>query len=323
MKYFLPAIIVCLALAKCTKGPDDLSGPATLKGVGFIYDTLSGLTTGTPVKNVKVFLRYDNTPNSFLYSTTTNTAGQYQFGGISPDKSYVIYASTDSGGVKYEGQKSYAANSFANGQSDTLKLFPSAGTQNGVHLIVQDSVGGRLANITAWVFNSPVLFAADTSAGKVFDMVTNPYGVTNKYNLFPARYYFRVKTKIGNIDLAAEESIDVTSTGIKTLVLTLRTRPLTRNGIEMMVLDRFGTPASGAVSYFYRSFSVFQADTVTYSQNIFKLTSNANGFASTYVIDTGRYYFRTIRVINTDTLKKTDFVDVGINLINRNTVKLQ
>jgi hypothetical protein len=324
MKYFLFAAAACIVLFQCKKSAfNDLSGPATLKGVAVIYDTLTGLTLATPLKNAKVFLRYDDNPNSFLYSTTSNGSGQYKFSGINLDRSYVIYSSVDTGAVKYEGQLKYAANGFSDSQSDSLKLYPASGNQNGIHLIVQDSVGGRLYNITAWVFNSPVLFTSDTSAGRVFDMTTNFYGVANKYNVAPDKYYFRVKTKIGNLELTAEDSVQVTATGIKTLALTLRRKPLTRNGIELTVLDRFNTPVSGAVSYFYRSQSIFLADTVTYSQSIFKLTTNSAGLASTYVIDTARYYFRTIKVINADTLKKTDFVDVTTNIISKKTVTFQ
>lgn len=324
MKYILIAAVCCTVLFQCKKSPfNDLSGPATLKGTAVVYDTLSGLVSPTPLKNAKVFLRYANNPASFLYSTTSNASGQYNFTGINLDRSYVIYASVDTGQVKYEGQLTYTANNFVDQQADTLKLFPSEKSQNGIHLITQDSTGGRLANITVWVFNNRFLFAADTSAGKIFDMVTNSYGVANKFGLAPAKYYFRVKTKIGNIDLTAEDSVEVTATGIKPVVLTLRRKPLARNGIELTVLDQFGTPINNSISYFYRSKSLYEADTISYSQSIFTLTSNAAGLAATYVIDPVKYYFRTIKVINSDTLKKADSITVGPNAISSKTVVLQ
>lgn len=317
-------VVLCVSLLQCKQSPySDLSGAAKLKGIVMIADTLSGKTVLTPAKNIKVYLGYKGTSPAYLYSTNADGQAQYVFNGIDLNKSYTIYASTDTGVVKYYGEKDYDAGGFTDGKFDTLKLYASEDAQNGIHLIVQDSTGGRVPNVTAWVFSSPVLFAADSISGKDFDMVTNENGISNRYNLSPITYYLRVKTQIGNVPLAGEASVTLSEKEIKTVTITLRRVIADRNGIELKIVDKFSTPIAGATSYFYRSGSTFLADTISYSNSLFKLTSNSAGLSSIYFIDPATYFLRTIKVINKDTLSHMDTLFVDKNIISTKTIQLQ
>lgn len=324
MKKYLFIIPAIFLLLQCKKSKfSDLSGSATLQGNVLLYDTLNGISTLVTGKSAKVFLKYTGNSSGFIYSTTANGSGQYSFTGIDPDSAYTIYAGSDTGTVKYYGELVYPRGTITNERSDTLKLYPSNNNQNILHLIVQDITGGRIYNVSAWTFNSPVLFAADASAGKVFDMTTNSYGVSNRYNIAPGNYYLRVKTKIGNIDLAGETSVLMETTGIKTVFITLQNNPLTRNGIEVHVTDIYTTPIDNAKVYAYRSQAIFMADTINYNAGLFTLTSNAAGLASTYIIDPATYYLRAVKIINKDTLVETGNVTVGSNTIGTLTMVLK
>jgi hypothetical protein len=322
-KYILP-LTLAFILFQCTKSTfNDLGGSQTFKGVVVMYDTLNGVNTIIPAKNFKVYLKYPTSlAGTYLYTVTADALGQYLFNGIDGTRDYVVYAASDTGAVKYYGENVYAAPGTPGNQPDTLKLYPANNNQNGIHLIIRDSVGRPVPGLTAWVFNSAVLFAADTSAGRIFDMQGNGYGVSNRYNIAPGTYYLRVKTKIGSLDLAGETNVDITATGIKNAIIVLRSIPLTRNGIEVKTFDIFSTPVADAKVYCYRSRTVFLNDTINYNNSLFTISSNAAGLAAAYIIDTGRYYLRAVRTVNSVTIKDTTNTTVGLNAISRITMTL-
>lgn len=323
MKKLIPFLLVVLFLFECKKSDlHDLSGNITLRGVVVFMDTLKGVTATPVYKNAKVYLKYLDS-SGFMQSINANDQGQYSFSGIEGDQEYRIYAFSDTGAVKYSGLLDYKDGNFADRQFDTLKLYPSDNNQNGIHLIVRDSTGNRLPRLTAWIFNSPVLFAADTSAGKAFDMVTNDYGVDNKYNLAIDKYYARVKVRIGNVDLIGEDSVEITENGIKNLIVVLRSRQVPgKNGMELILNDIFNTPVYNANIYTYRTRHVWLLDTLN-TNSEFMLQSDGAGLATRYIVDTGRYYFRMIKVISAkDTLRRLDSIDVAPDLVSKKTYTL-
>jgi hypothetical protein len=119
--------------------------------------------------------------------------------------------------------------------------------------------------------------------------------------------------------------VTIASAGINTVNIVLSKLPFFRNGIELYTLDVFGSPLNNAKTYFYRSKSTYLADTlnINYSNSLFSLSSNASGFASTYLVDSAKYYFRSVRVIANDTLKATDSIQVQYNGISRKTIVLK
>jgi hypothetical protein len=294
----------------CNKSTfDDLSGQGTLKGVAVIYDTLNGYFSYAQAPNLKIYLKKAEDLTGYLYSTTSGSQAQYSFSGIEMGKSYKVYAGTDSGAVKLYGELNYTAGGFADGQSDSLKLFPSETNQNGIHLILQDSAGGRMANTTAWVFSSPLLFNGDSSIGKIFDMVTNTYGVNNRFNLAPAKYYIRVNTKVGNINLKGTGTVDVSIAGIKTLLIPVARYSPNLNGFVILVNDITHNAINNVQIYVYRSRTVFFADATGVNSD-YQLNSNISGQASMYNIDSARYYLRFIKQAGSATLTRLDSVDV-------------
>lgn len=308
-------IMFALLSLQCSESEfNDLAGPYVLKGVVVIGDTLNGVRNYYPAKNYKVFIKYTGgVTNGFLYSTIADAAGQYSFNGIDPARNYTIYSSSDTGVVDYYGDRFYTAGSFTDKQSDSLILFPSSLSQNGIHLIVTNEQGHAVPNVTAWVFSNPDLFTADTSAGRVFEIQANQYGVGNKLNIAAAKYYLRVKTRIGAKDLAGEDTVDVAETGLTNSHIILSNIPLPRNGIEADIKDSYGTPVADAKVYVYRSQYIFENDTEDFSNSLFVMTSNASGRASAYVIEPGNYFLRAVRVINNVILKNTATITVPVD----------
>jgi|GEM_PF-2277078 len=324
MKKYILLLIGGFLLAQCQKdsGFNDLAGSTTLNGIAFIADSLNGPATLMLAPNLKVYLRYATQTSGYLTSNKADGLGQYSFNGIDPDSSYTVYAYTDTGVVKYYGEITYPPHTIVDRKSDTLKLYAAQQTQNGIHLLVQDTTSTRIPSVTAWVFNSLPLFHADTSAGRAFDLATNLYGVGNKFNLAPGNYYFRVKTHIGNRDMFGEASVTLDQVGIKTVVLVLRDITQDRNGIELTLNDKWSTPASNATAYFYRSYASYLADSITIGAGnyLFPVTANAAGLAAIYNIDSAKYYFRAQKIIGTDTIRATDsIVDMGAHKISRLT----
>lgn len=324
MKKNLLLIIAGILLLQCKKAPfNDLSGDYTLKGIVMVYDTLSGVVNKTPGKNLRVYLKYDNGGTNYLNYVTANDQGQYSFSGIEKNKGYLIYAESKPD-LKYYGELSYGAGSYVDGASDTLKLYPSQTGQNGIHLIVRDSAGAPIPHTTAWVFSSAVLFAADSSAGRLFDITTNEYGAGNSYNIAPGIYYLRIRTKIGNLSLSGESTVTVGEAGIQNSTIYLKSvPPANRNGIEITVWDAYNTAVDGAKVYFYRSNAVFIADT-SYQHSLFTLTSSSAGIASSYILDPATYFYKALKVVDKDSLKfGPGSISVNGTQVARDTIILQ
>jgi hypothetical protein len=320
-KYFIIGIF--LLITACNKSEfDDLSGDEALTGTVLIADTLNGSIKYSVLKNSPVFLANLADSTGYLYSVTTNAQGNYSFVGIDPEKDYKVYASTDTGVVKYYGVNKYHRNILPVRQSDSLKLYPSSNDQNGIHLIVRTAEGAKLANATSWVFTSSSFFDAGIADGKIFDMTTNLYGVSNKFNIPKGTYYLRVKTEVGNLKLQGQETIDVLATGIKTVTIKLAPYSPNNNGLEIKVLDVFATPVNSANVYGYRSKAIFQLDSLQ-TNSIFSLSSNASGLASIYNIDPATYYLRIVKIIGKDTLSTEESVIVNSMGTTMNTVVLR
>lgn len=320
-KYLIFAVIT--VITACNKSKfDDLSGEETISGTAIIADTLNGNLKYTILKNTAVYLANLNGSGTYLYSVNTNDQGKYSFSGIQKEKAYKIYASTDTGTVKFYGVKEFQANSYPISQTDSLKLFPAANNQNGIHFILRAADGSKLQNTTAWVFTSPTAFNSGTSEGKLFDLTTNIYGVANKFNIPAGTYYIRVKTQSGNQTLQGQETVLLTATGIKTATIKLAPYSANNNGMGIKVLDTFNTPVNTATIYCYRSQAVFQLD-VNNTNSLFNITSNSSGDASLFNIDPATYYLRVMKIVGKDTLRAEESIVVNTTGTTNKTIVIK
>jgi hypothetical protein len=321
--YLIITHLSLLIILSCKKETfNDIGGNKSVGGVALVYDTLNGIYTGKLLKNSKIFLAYDKDPNTFIYSTNTDDQGKFVFTGISLDSSYRVYSRVDTGTVKYFGEYHLAAGTYIDERSDSLKLYPSSKNQNILHLRVRignDPVSGAVA----WVFNNRTLFDADTSAGHVFTISTNQYGTGNLYNIAPGPYHLRIRFRIGSQFFSGEmTNVNVPAEGIESRTIFLNPPA---NGIELKITDNqnISGPISGATTYFYQSFTVFDLDTATNQNSLFSITSDPTGHASKYQIEPATYYFRSIKVIADTTLKAIGTIVVPINQVVSRDVRLQ
>lgn len=292
IKIFSVLAISAIFILGCKKQNEKLEN-LYIRGRLFLTDTLTNLAIDSVLSNKVIRLAEDNGDTlNFLYSDTTDNDGYFVFNLLNDGKTNFV--------IRYEEKINniiYSTNQqVTKGQNNiAVEVTPSQTKQNALHLIVADSANGRVVNTTAWVFNSALLFAADTSAGKIFDMTTdNVHGVSNKFNLPAGRYYLRIKTKIGNIDFKGEEIIDIENTGITTLVITINRLSQNHNGFQLLILDSLNTPVNNAQVYGYRSKAIFLIDS-TNANSIFTLNSNNSGVATLSNIDSARYYLRTLK----------------------------
>lgn len=324
MRHTILYLTIALLLFQCKKEEfNDLGGTYVLKGIVVTSDTLNGILQQSVAKNYKVYLKYDTTLNGYLYSTTADAQGKFSFNAIDTTRKYTIYALSDTGAVKYYGEILYQSGQYKKLIPDTLKLIPSQTTQNGMRIFSGDASTQPIPNVTVWVFNNAALFAADSSAGRIFEINTNTYGAGYKLNIAPGTYYLRARANIGNLKLWGEDTVEVKAQGITPDTLTLRTNQTNRNGIEATVLDKYLLPVDKANVYAYRSQQIFENDTTSFSNSLFIMGSNGSGLAAVYMIEPGTYYLRAVKVINKDTLMQTGTINVTAEHISKLNLPLQ
>lgn len=307
--YFFIPLITVLWFCSCKK-PDfesDLNGIGTINGVVLMHDSYSGSNVYIPMKAITVYLRAGSTPNAFIYSVKTDNLGQFSFTGIDGTINYIIDASYDSAQIHYTGKKNYNNPTPATILKDTLLLDIDPTLQNGIHLVTEDDLGGIMPRATVWVFNSPVLFAADTSAQAAFVLHSNDYGIDNKYSIPAGDYFFRTKTYSNNLILVDEQYAKIENTGIKTVNLTGRLipQPGFGNGIDIPVVDEAGTPVNNANVYFYKDYDAYLGDEGKFQGSLFKLTTRINGHATSYIVNPGTYFIWVKKSIDASHSLKT------------------
>lgn len=91
--------------------------------------------------------------------------------------------------------------------------------KTGFDLLVQDKYGKPLYNCAVCVFNSRVLFEADSCAGSITQMTTNTDGEASLYNISANTYYLRVKGIYGNITLKGEGELLVQPDKVSTKII--------------------------------------------------------------------------------------------------------
>jgi hypothetical protein len=225
MKKIFVLLMCCFGFVMCRKDDSssfhDLSGPNTLQGVAVLYDTMTGNYNYTIIKSLDVFIRDSSNPSTYLSKNKTDDHGRYAFNGIDTNKSYTVYASIDTGAIRFYGEINYPKNTTHNYQKDTLKLFPSPYNQNGMFIRTVDSLNGPLPNINIYVFYSKVKWLADDSVGKTFRLQSDLFGRALKMNVTPGWYYLTAIDSVGKLIIKAKDSIHINAQGInsKTIVL--------------------------------------------------------------------------------------------------------
>lgn len=323
MKTIILFALILFTFFACSKKQwEDLTGQVTVSGIVIITDTLSGTASYRVGNGLSVYLKKETAATSFLYSVKAGADGRYSFNGLNPDSSYTVYAGTDTGVGEYKGLINYASGRYADGQFDTLKLFNAGQRQNGLHLIVRNADASYAADITAWVYSSELSFKAGTQEGKLFDMTTNSNGVANIMDIRPSTYFLRIKTRSGNQDFKAEDTVIVYERGIRTKELILEKYVADSNGFKVSIRDEGDFPVNNAKLYSYLSRSVFNLDS-SYSSSLYSDSSNATGIITRSDLSAGKYFLHVVKQVGTVKLTVSDSIIVNTNGISEKIVHLQ
>jgi len=306
-KYILIALLLPAFFWTCKKNQTtfhDLSGDSIIRGVVVLYDTLTAPFVYYGVHPIMVFLRYTGDSTSYLYSTTSNSLGQFTFNGIDPSRAYVVYARMDSVQLHFYGEIDYAANMPAKYASDTLALYPAQNNQNAIFYHLQDSSGGPLAGCSLYIFSSRQLWANNDSVGAVYTLRSDAYGRALQINVNPGEYYVRAKGIFAGTTLDSIDSVHVNVNGIQTRYLTLQTVQAVSNKLIYNLQDSIGGPLAKAGIYLFNSRVLWDHGDSTGSVYFFK--SDSTGTAKLSNIAPGYYYVHGLSVVGT---LKTQAVD--------------
>ncbi|PSL27459.1 hypothetical protein [Dyadobacter jiangsuensis] len=322
MKLIGIILFFAAAMSMCEKSTyNDLSGSKIMSGRVLMKDTINGVNYTVPVKSIEVFLADLANTSTFLNSKRTDKDGSYTFEGIDPAVGYKVYAKIDTGAIKYEGELTYKIGEFREGQGEPMMLYPSQSTQNGIHVIVQDTSKARLSNMVVWGYSNSSFYHAGGVEGKTFELTTNLAGVANKMNLAPQTYYLLIKGRVGNIDVLARGTTVVEAEGIKTIVLTVATNPK-GNGMEIQTIDVSQAPIQAATVFVYQSQTIYDLDK-TGANSVFSMSSDKSGSATAYNIDPAAYYLRAIKIVGKDTLRGQAVTTVKSNEVTKQTLTLK
>jgi hypothetical protein len=307
-----PIALIGILTLSCNKNPgyDDLSGTGIIRGVVVLYDTLTGPHGFVYTRPIPVYLRYPSDSSGYLYSTMTNSSGQFSFSGIDNNKAYVAFASFDSAQVQFVGQFTYPALQTADYVTDTLRLYPSQTNENGIFLQLQDTLGGALAGFKVFIFNSRPLWANNDSLGNVYSLVSDPFGRAVQLNVSPGWYWIHAPGVFHNLTLQASDSVLVDTQGIsQRKTITLRTATAAYgNGFSLFLTDSTGTPLANATVYVFSSRVLWGNNDST--GNIFTLQTDINGKCIQQNLIPGEYYFHAQKALGNLFLEASDSVAV-------------
>ncbi len=314
-KIFRLATLYALLILACNKTPvgfDDLSGSTFIAGTVVLYDTLTGPYGYVNVRPITVYLRYANDSTSFLYSTTSNSVGQFTFAGISPAQSYVAYAYYDTANLQFIGQFLYKVNDTAAYHTDTLKLHPSQTNQNGMFLQLQDSTTHNpLPGFKLFVFTSRTLWANDDSLGNAYALTSDAFGRCLQLNVAPGKYWLHAKGTLHNLTLQASDSIVVDTQGITNPAKILKLAPAPAAygaGFQLYLTDSNNRPLSNATVYAFSSMVLWGNSDST--GNTFTLQTDSRGLCIAQNIISGEYYLHAQWLGNGLILQASDSVNV-------------
>lgn len=290
-KYFLYVLIIVIA-AGCSKLFDkqkgDLGGTTVIHGVVVLYDTLTGRYAYYGVHPIQVFIKNAADTTGYLYTTMSNSLGQYTLTGLDSTVPYIVYTMVDSSGVHYYGHIDYSIGKLHNNASDSLKLYPAQTNQNGILYHLQDSSGNNLAGTRFFVFNSRQLWANNDSLGSIYQLTSDVYGRVLKLNLPPGPYYFRAIGVYSNMMVKATDSLTLKSDSIVTRTLKVLPVQSFSAGLLHYLVDELGGPVANANVYIFNSGVLFNsADTVGY---IYKLKSDSTGKCLQLNMAPGTYF---------------------------------
>ena len=308
MKYVITTILTIMFFAlSCDKEDgNDVFGDKTIRGrLGYI-DEYAANSIVRPLAKRLVKIAYSPSDKlNFLYIDTTDSEGYFNFTNLA-DKDYDIFFQDTVGGSRY------GAFVTIRPPKDTLSLLATNDqlTQNGIFVkVTLQGQGVSKANVC--LYNNKAAYDADTAfacANVVKTLTTDDAGGRVEYNLLPGEYYLRSSIKIGNDTYRGVQTVTVQPNGIVSAPVQLQ-KVTAQNTLEVLVLDNFNTPVNNATVCLFTSRAVFVTDS-TCSNVAASATTNSQGKATFFNLNTAYYYARARIVLGSTIIKGTDSVNI-------------
>jgi len=212
MNNIIRGLLILLFLLTACKNDSDLRGDAIIAGTVYLKNITLTSVDSTKLANTKLYVQTENAGvNSYLYSTTSAGDGSFIFSNLIKGKSYWIFGSLDSAGITYSLQTLIVAGTANVTVSFTDTL---SDTTNEMKILVLDSANSPVANFNIYVFNSKVLAAGNDSAGSIFQLKSDNYGIASVMNIHSGVYFLNAKDSVGNLLLSGRDTVTIGSSGI-------------------------------------------------------------------------------------------------------------
>ncbi|HYH14740.1 MAG TPA: carboxypeptidase-like regulatory domain-containing protein [Flavisolibacter sp.] len=190
-----------------------------------------------------------------------------------------------------------------------INLSPTTTAKNGIEVVTVDQRGNVLPLSQLCLFNNPDLFRSDSCSKAIQQTPTNSNGAHTFTNLTPGRYYILAQQTFRDSLYRGTGTIDVTTTGVQKLILTLQASPIIRNQLNISVVDVFDDPVYQTQVCVFNSQVLFNADTCL--GNIDEKLTDRQGSAQFNNLPQGRYYIRARGQFNNLILKGSAIVDLN------------
>jgi hypothetical protein len=194
----------------CNKN-DDIKGKGEISGTLYYRNTLTGINDSIKLPNIDIFIQFEERgTSSYLYKVTTDANAKFIFTNLDKNKSYYIFKTWESAGVKYALRESAQPDKM----DKAMILIPDESSQSGFQLSVIDSLNSPVSNFKLWVFSNKILAENNDTLGNIFSLKTNDYGKAFKLGIQPGNYYINAKDTLGNIRLKGKKALIVPNPGI-------------------------------------------------------------------------------------------------------------
>ncbi len=297
-KYCIYILIIWLGIS-CEKIEDgDLSGSEKVIGRLFINDPLTNLTTDVPQAGKKLTIRYEDSPDpvNYLFSTTSDTNGYFEFANLKENRQYIIkYQETISGTI-YEDSVSVTA------PNNKVVLTGKVATskQSGVLVEIRDFSGNLLKDATVCVFTSDsnIGYLNGTCDGSIFQLKTNSAGKASLFGLAAGTYYLFATKTFGEVELISRTKVDIAKS-----VVDLKIQVMKPRGISLVVTDPSGGLVREAKVCLFNSSTSLAYEQGTCEGSIYTGITDATGTVNFYGMPAGTYYAVTSLTVGEITLQ--------------------
>lgn len=314
-------ILVILFLVGCQKFRDfkdeaDANGNERIRGRLFLYDDLTKRSTVELLGEKRVTIRYAAAADTlnFLYETTTDAEGYFEFKNLKDGEQYKINFNETIEGVLYR------ASVPAEAPDEDLRVVATVDRKNqrGFHVVIADSLKGTFPGMDICVFNSRQLFENNNCEQSVFKLATDTLGRVYQLQAPEGKYYFTGEATINSQTYRIRDSITVTDQlQLDTFLLTPRKA---QNGMHYTVLDAFGGRVAHGDICVFTSRSLFSRDTC--EGHNFQIAVGEDGTGERRDIPAGVYYIFMERTFGEQVYFARDTITVTDKLV-KDTLWLQ